>query len=162
MSSTIAINDDVEPQIQAETYQGPLLDDRGLFKRLFNAKTQDFLAGAAIVGSLSYATRIGVLSAATAVGVSALPAVLAAGATTGLVTGSIRFYREYKKASYDLDDPEVRRIFRNQLLMSTALSTLGGGMGYAFVNHYDAIAELAQKTGVPAWISSNYADFRIV
>ena len=155
MSSTIAINDDVEPQIQAETYQGPLLDDRGLFKRLFNAKTQDFLAGAAIVGSLSYATRIGVLSAATAVGVSALPAVLAAGATTGLVTGSIRFYREYKKASYDLDDPEVRRIFRNQLLMSTALSTLGGGMGYAFVNHYDFIADVAQKTGVPAWIGGN-------
>lgn len=157
MSSIIAINEDVVAELSTNPYQGDLLKPESIFKRLFNANTAEFLTSAAIVGSASYATRIGVLAAATTAGASVLPAALLAGAVVGLATGSLRFGMECRKGRYDLSDPAVHKILLKRLLMSTALSTVGGGIGYAFVNHYDFIAEVAQKTGVPAWISSNYA-----
>lgn len=154
-------------------FDSAILNDRprmkkSLLGRIFNAKTQDFLIGAAVTGSLSTATRLGVLGAAGALGVSTLPAALAAAAATGVVMGAYRFGKEYRNdlrierngglAAADLLSAKSAKRFARHLLASTALSTAGGGMSYALVHVYgDQIVEAARHFGITDKASAAYS-----
>lgn len=107
-------------------------------------KTHDFLLGAAISGGTSYAVRAGVVAAAATVGAAAIPtAILAAGAA-GLATGGVRYYLDYKKAKEagTWEGFDFRKCAK-KLLVSTAFSTAGGTMMYAFM-HQDEALRFAQ------------------
>lgn len=109
-------------------------------------KTHDFLIGAAVSGAISTSTRLGVLGAAGVMGVSMLPATLIAAGSAGAAVGAYRLYKDYKKEKADgtWEGWSFEKSAK-KLLVSTMLSTLGGGAGYMVFNHGDLIAQYAGK-----------------
>lgn len=109
-------------------------------------KTYDFMIGAGVSAAISTSTRMGVLGAAGVLGVSMLPATLIAAGSAGAAVGAYRLYKDYKaeKAAGTWEGWTFKKS-AGKLLMSTMLSTIGGGAGYMVLNHGDVIAEYAGK-----------------
>ena len=125
----------------------------GPVSRFFHSKKFDFLAGMAISGGISTAARLGAVSAATSIGFAAIPTAILGGAAAGIAIGTYKFQKEYRKARRieaeggigpeEFLSKEFFKSYSKQLLKSTALSTIGGGLSYGLVWAFgDKIAEI--------------------
>lgn len=103
-------------------------------------KTHDFMIGVAASAGTSYAVRAGVFAAAATVGAYAIPTAILAAAAGGAATGSVRYYLDYKKAKEagTWEGFNFKKCAK-KLLASTAISTFGGTMMYAYMHQEEAM-----------------------